>query len=242
MALDLDERRRRQREAAKKLEAAAPVRPAPAPVPPANSPIPSVTGIEAFGQRPTTADTSQVVEIYDPARMTPWVSNARPLQFSFPTDTRYGPVGGRARAVWQTPLFDLRGDIGLQQGFLGNTTVMARETQLDTGYRLHLQIKRQGNATLFPSIADLRVYSQEFGAAVDPGTADFYQQRQDITADVLAFYSGVDVNGTAVSEVILRWNPEGNLRYWGVAVICDYIVAAIIPADTNQVLFSGALH
>lgn len=241
--MDFDERKNKIRAAAKQQAVAAGLnaRPAP-PLPVPMEGIASTTGIEAFGQRPSNKDSVQAVEIYDPARMTPWVSNARPLQYAVPTTARYGPVGGVVRGVWQTPLFDLRGDIGMQQGFQGNTAVMARETQLAQGYRLHLQIKRTASATLFPSIASLRVYTQEFGASVDPNAVEFYQQRQDITADVLAYYSGVDVSGTAVSQVILRWNPEGNLRYWGVAVIVDYITGALVPAGLQDVVFTGAMH
>lgn len=139
------------------------------------------------------------------------------LTFSAPgtLPTWSGPTTGvTSRAVWQSPLIDLRADLQNQFGAKGNTTPMQREVL--EGYRYVMQVQ-----TTWAYNSFMRVYYVEFGHVNNPQLASQYIDRIDITS---AWWAGSLSSGNA----IMSFAPEGILRYYAVAVIFDNVSGGAI--------------
>jgi hypothetical protein len=165
-----------------------------------------------------------------------WAQNPSKLTFGT-VNTDYGtPTSGTAvsQAIWRTPLFDLRPDLGYRSGLRGNTVPIAREVMLGTEFGLFCYIRHTGGTTRFVTLPGIRAYSIEVGSTYDPGLADILQTPIDITLDVL---NGRLRPVAQQSTAMLRWVPEQQLRYWGVIVVFD-----AMDVDPETLVVSGALH
>lgn len=139
------------------------------------------------------------------------------LASSLPTWT--GPVADVAqrRAVWQSPVIDLRADLSNQFGKKGNTTPMQRDVLL--GYEYFMQVQ----TTWRYSGRQLNVYYVEFGHVNDPQQATQYIDRIDITS---GWYSGSTVAEPLPSTFstltsVSTFSPIGIMRYYAVAMIFE---------------------
>lgn len=181
-----------------------------------------------YAPRHTTGSPPQgVVDIGRDASPSPaWLDAIKPISFTTTITGNYAlPIWGTttgvaARAIWQSPVFDLRPDVG------GNYRPVA--TPVPGAARLHCQVFNT-TATLIQDLpSTLEVYSVEFAAPTDPGNLRAIQERLDITAD---FFSGT-------SSSLLEWAPVGApIRFWRVAMVFDW-TDAVAPAP--QTLFTYA--
>ena len=163
-----------------------------------------------------------------------WARRDNPLRFDTTINAAYGDTTGVvSRAICQTPVFDLRYDLGFVDGNRGNNQPIRRETMLGINYDLFVTLN--GFATILVGglgITPIRVTKIEFGHASDPLRTNFFQEPEDISID---FYSGNSVSGYSELRVV----PSGPLRYWGCAFVFDTFAGS---ATTVGTLYAMALH
>lgn len=164
----------------------------------------------------------------------------------------YGPTYGAVRAVFQSPLFDLRGDFGTQNAPASGAYRVPKEVMLGNKYRLHMDIDADftnaGGPLDVNGASAYAWYYIEFGHTQQPKVAlntdvipnlpRFFTSRQNITGDVLAGYQPT----TDRRQATLRWVPDGNLRYWGVALVVDYVGDPDGPLAYAGIKVSMSLH
>lgn len=156
----------------------------------------------------------------------------------------YGPNNGLRRAVFQSPLFDLRGDFGAQHAAAAGATRIPADVMLGVKYRYFANIRADFTGTNGPDA--FAWYYLEFGHPTQPKVAyntdvtppvpHFLLSRQPITSDILSGYAP----NADTRQATLRFCPEGNLRYWGVAIVCD-----LVGQDTGfdpAIQFVSSLH
>lgn len=163
-----------------------------------------------------------------------------PLEFGVP-DTLYGPVTGvTSRAVWQTPLFDLRTYLGLTDGYAQRRQKdIGEDVLLGIDFNLFVKIDMTLGAPLGAAGPYLKFYFMEFSDPVNPEKRAFINLRQDITTAVYSGYYDTATQDPVVS--LLYWVPTGPVRYWGVTLIVDNLaVAPIVLNPTIQM--TAALH
>lgn len=187
-----------------------------------------------FAPRHTTGSPPQgVVDIGPDAPSAPaWLDAIKPIGFVaaaggvFPGEYNnpiWGPIGpATARALWISPIFDLRPDIS------GNYRPTA--TPIPGAARLHVQVFNTDGTLIQDLPSTLEVFSVEFAAPTNPDELRAIQERLDITAD---FFSG-----TASS--LLEWAPVGApIRFWRVAMVFDW-TDAVAAAPNSLFTFASA--
>lgn len=178
-----------------------------------------------------------------------YVQNATALTFDTPTDGPYGPAAAAvSRAVFETPLLDLRGDLAESTAYADATTTIRRELMLGVRWSLHIDFDLTFTNSGFDT---WRWYYVLKGASMNANRANqvqgsagtltprYLSARQDITHQVNAGW--LDTSGaTDVLRATLRWTPYGPLRYWGVAIVCDFV--SVGNFGTPGFLLSAELH
>lgn len=164
-----------------------------------------------------------------------WNQPQTPIRFSAPS----GPplnnpafaTPGRApttRAIWQSPLFDLRPDLRTAYSISADNptagaVALAPDGINGNGAILAVMIRRfpaqpGGNEDMISLPNDLDVYSVEqvalhdptaFAANAQPGVA----QRVNI---------GAELRGSPTPFSLLGWRPTYGTRYWRVAIVFDW--------------------
>lgn len=155
----------------------------------------------------------------DPEPIPHWMDVPKQVQFTgapFPAayqNPGLGPLTGVAnRAIWQSPVFDLRPDLG------GNYRPVA--TRIPGAARMHLQCYTSDGTFLTALPSELEVYSVEAGHLANPQEIKFIEERFDISTD---FYQGTE-------STVLEWSPPGApMRFWRVSVIFDWYDALNPP-------------
>jgi hypothetical protein len=149
-----------------------------------------------------------------------WFSTEQPLVFGNPavapySDPEWGPTTDvTARAIWQSPIFDLRPDLGNASNYRPQAKPIPRDSTV------RLQIFRPDGVFLVNSANDFLVYSVESVAISNPARLLASNDRQEITHD---FYDGSQAS-------LLGWTPPGvqsPVRFWRVSVIFDWIDLAV---------------
>ncbi len=180
----------------------------------------------------------QVAQVEWSAEERHWILPPVNLTFQSPANPTYGPSDPTlvtSRAVWQTPLFDLRADFKASDGYRADAqTIDSRALIVGTFVNLFAEIR--GIAGLNPSGGEFQFYSLEFGAVMDPNRQQI-MTRENITGSIF--------QSTAVAfefnQTIARWRAEGPLRYWGVALVVDQFPIAV-PTAVPRLVVAGALH
>lgn len=167
-------------------------------------------------------------------------AQSQPLAFAAPTSTRFGSTSGvTRRATWSTPLFDLRANLGLTDGY-------AQQRQKDVngdvmlGVEFDLFVKLDltfpSGTTLATGGPLLKFSFIEYGDPMDPNKQSFLNSPQDITTSVYGGY--LDLSNQREVSALLRWTPPGPLRYWGVWLVVD---DSGLPSPA-QIQATAALH
>lgn len=206
--------------------------------------------MQANGFRPRTIDTSDHTQPW-PGLMRPmappfrdqrdlngppstwyWFSSEQPLVFGDPavapySDAKFGDTTGvTVRGIWQSPIFDLRPDLGNAANYRPQAKPVPRDSTLA------LQIFRPDGVFLVDSLNDFRVYSIEATAVSNPQRLLYCNDRQEITHE---FYDGSEAS-------LLGWTPPGGIspiRFWRVAVVFDWIG---LGADRFNLSCWGSAH
>ena len=174
--------------------------------------------------------------------------SASPLTFGTP-DARYGPTTDvTSRALWSSPLFDLRYGLGQVDGFSQQRQKNIEPNVLFGGgshLNLFLKADARFGGTGEPAVAWLgafRWYYIEFGEPMNPLKQQFLHERIDIT-DSFSAGNQIDLDG-GVTEVVslLQWMPRGPVRYWGVTIVIDKVMPELIVSGVPTITLSAALH
>jgi len=167
----------------------------------------------------------------EPEPVPHWVDSAKHLVFAGvplppPLDNpALGDPGGTLpaqRALWASPVFDLRPDLG------GNYRPTA--TRIPGAARLHVQMRRADGAFLTTIPSAMEVYSIESAHVANPQELRFMEERLDISSD---FYQGTESS-------VLEWAPPGApLRFWRVTIVFDWFDAF---NDPPRLVCWGSAH
>jgi len=134
-----------------------------------------------------------------------------------------GVVG---RAIWTSPLFDLRPDLKASHSYMPNAYRINRSAAFGAGAKLMCQT--YGHDTIVGN-QDIAVYSVEYGHISEPQNIRWMQKRQEVTSD---FFDNADgPEGCSILEI----QPAGGsspIRYWGVTLIFDIMDGALLDAPT----------
>lgn len=158
------------------------------------------------------------------------------LSFVAPTDNTYGPTTAITRTFWRTPTFDLRAGLGLSDGY-----AQLRQKNIEPDVMLGVEFDLFVDITVSYGIsnpANFGFYCIEFGHSMDPQKVAFLQARQNISSQVNGGYVTGAIGVDYQVHTNLRWTPYGPLRYWGVAIVCDQLLADPTPA----IRLAAALH
>ena len=144
-----------------------------------------------------------------------WVTG--PLQLLFNTlaaevalaNAAFGTTAGlQTRAVWRSPIFDLRPDLKSDNYRPEATSIFG------AGGLMVLVDERNGFINAIAN--DLSVFSLESVHTVNPQELRFFEERKDITAD---FFDGTEAT-------LLAWEPPAApIRYWSTVIIFDWVGA-----------------
>ena len=162
-----------------------------------------------------------------------WTYPTKPAVYAA-ADNTYGraPITAVNQAVWDSGLLDLRPDLQNRVGYEADANPVSAGYQRGSADTLHFHMTNLGTILLLPAIAaNYRFFSIERAATVNPTEATFVNEPVDITLAVL------QGNQTAGS-VLLRWRPEGPVRYWGVAIV----VYTFDATATQNIMVAGAAH
>lgn len=183
-----------------------------------------------------------------------WTSTPNPVVWYAPAGTdQYGPTSYWAapdpftvfrRALWSTPLFDLRPDLKNRSAYQGNVQPVGKEILLGDEYALHVQVDGLDTNNMVSSAYFLTWYYFERGDVAQPSTNRYLNTRQEMTVDVQAGYAvNTPVVGAGVpgARSVVRFQPQGNIRYWQVIVVCDMIATSGTPTPPAFSV-AGALH
>lgn len=162
-----------------------------------------------------------------------WVDNTRPMsEIPVVAGSPYGPVNAAARVLWESPLFDLRGDFTGSNTY-GNTAVpIPRENLLGTHRALYLSVNASLNAVSRWAFAYVTR-----SAVVNPTEAVYDTWPVDITPDILAGANPA----SGVYRTLLKFPIYDPVRYWGLAFVGNVYVDATEIGDSS-ILIAGALH
>lgn len=174
--------------------------------------------------------------------------SASPLPFGTP-DARYGSTTGVvSRAVWSSPLYDLRYGLGQVDGF-SQRRQKNIEPNILFGGGSHLNLFVKANAhfggTGEPAIGFIgafRWFYIEFGEPMNPAKEQFLHLRIDCTD---SFTSGnyIDGGGGNFDVVsLIQWRPQGPLRYWGCALVIDKVLSDVFVTGVPTITIAAALH
>jgi hypothetical protein len=183
-----------------------------------------------------------------------WTGSLVPIAFALPPlpftgigNTVYGPsVTGPgtidplfARAIWRTPIFDLRPELNAASSYLPEASPVNRSGVYGAGARLTLETRGLDTIGVMP----LRVYSIEMGGVSDPRQMLAMNQRLDVTShflDPIPTAQGAPpqlpgLPGLITGGSMMVWEPPANpMRYWQVAVIFEVLAppVGVLPRFT----------
>lgn len=170
-----------------------------------------------------------------------WTDPLRVLRF---TDTGL-PDTVSHRAIWSTPVFDLRPDLGTSQGQVAGhlrpgagVCQVWRASGLNAGAKLFFWINNINVAGL--GLRGMRVYTREFAHPTDPYKVLSSQITgdQDVTSQLLP-YEGQ-------TSAILQAYPTGDgypVRYWRISVYFDIMKEeTYVQAPPTNLQCQGALY
>lgn len=169
-------------------------------------------------------------------------NQSEPLAFGTPN-----PIYNAATAItgthWRTPVYDLRYNLGDVDGFgQRRQKNIEQDVLLGIDFNLFVSLNLTFSGTAAAQFLAFKWYMMEFGNPMDPNKPFYFQTRQDVTSQV---YSGYLPAATQV-DTTLVWRPTGPIRYWGVVLICDQVLATDITGAAitapPKVLVTAALH
>jgi hypothetical protein len=184
-----------------------------------------------------------------------WTSSLVPIAFALPPLTPVGignavygpsvigPLTGTidplfARAIWRTPIFDLRPELNAASSYLPEASPVNRSGVYGAGARLTLETRGLDSIS-----SAIRVYSVELGGVSDPRQMLAMNQRLDVTShffDPIPTGQGAPpqrpgLPGLITGSSMMVWEPPANpLRYWQVAVIFEVLAppVGVLPRFT----------
>lgn len=177
-----------------------------------------------------------------------WTFNqSSPLDFTAPNPL-YNATTAITGTHWRTPTFDLRYNLGDVDGFgQRRQKNIEDDVLLGINYHLFIGLTLTFTGAAFLQFPAFKWYALEFGNQMDANKLNFFESRLDISSQV---YSGYVDNTNAITARTLTtsliWLPSGPIRYWGVAIMCDQVLAVDLAGDPitapPSVLVTGALH
>lgn len=198
-------------------------------------PIPGTTDLNSFYDNTSRS----VPQAPSPEIRAYWSGSPTPIRFTFlplgvanPLNAQVyqaAPPAGllqtTARALWKSPIFDLRPDLKASGSYQPEARPIMRGADFGRGARL---ILRSSGLTQIP--VGFKVYSVEFGSTNNPRQMFAMNARQDITSHFFDPWPaqqggppqapGLQNFGTGAS--LLGWEPAANpIRFWSVAVIFE---------------------
>ena len=187
-----------------------------------------------------------------------WYGAERPLVWQAPNSLYGDTTDVVSRAVWTTPLFNIRTDLDVGAGpDRGASTPIQRSTLMGIRYNLSVNLRTKNGTTVgtigSSRLDSIRVYSLEFGSPTLPDDAYttvgftevaiasvpvFTQEREDITS---SFQQYKKTPTTVDFSTQLQWVPPGFLRYWGVCIVLDLVNPGTFDPSLNRILCSASM-
>lgn len=169
-----------------------------------------------------------------------WQREPVQLRLDTTIDPAFGPIASvNARAVYRSPMFDLRPELGAKWGYDPIAVPITRSADVEGSHLVGLLTISNPNDTPYVAVTPFTFFSVEYGAITNPQAAVQIQARQDITTEVFA--GGANTNfpsqGTPLSAMLV-WEPIKHLRYWGIAIVIDYVDP--LPAPAAAISFSAS--
>lgn len=125
----------------------------------------------------------------------------------------------RLRALWRSPVFDLRPELGASSGSVTAGTPVNRGTAYGQGMRLVVQLRRTNTAT-----GGERFYCYQYVAWASLTNADqLVQVGAPVSITAAVRNAPIAATGALAQSQHVFTPPANPVRYWQAGIVCDVI-------------------